>query len=71
MPRVPWKGMGVMPEIKITLEVICAKCGDSLDEQVDVDSSPRCPVIRIRPCQHCLDTSYDDGFEMAIDEGMV
>ena len=45
----------------IDLTTRCAECGDQLGCEISYDRW--CVIIRITPCQRCLDASYAEGLE--------
>ncbi len=53
-----------MPEMnyKIEVTVVCQRCGECLDEDMQIDDHGAITVLRVMPCKKCLDISHAEGF---------
>jgi len=58
-----------MPTITTEIEVWCS-CGNGLCNQSETKSNRygNCTGIVIEPCKRCLEQSYDEGYQDAIQE---
>ena len=69
-----------MPELPLTFEVFCAKCGEGICHLVEEGKTPRrgMPFIRVTPCDTCMDNAvfdakkegHDAGYSEGLDAGL-
>jgi len=58
----------VMPEFSVDFAVYCS-CGNGLCTQ-SRGSNKRGPQVTVEPCEKCLQTEYDKGYQEGYDEGI-
>ena len=61
-----------MPDVDIcvNIEVYCSKCGAGLCGQTRIvnDRHGNTTGFNIEPCKHCLEQSFDEGFDRGKEE---
>lgn len=55
----------VTAEIRIDVQVWCAKCGKGLCRQSDGGAES----VTVEPCQNCLDQAFDEGKDEGYNSG--
>jgi hypothetical protein len=52
-----------MPEISVDIEIYCAKCGAGICNSVQSQRKHNKEVFVVEPCDKCMETARDEGYE--------
>jgi hypothetical protein len=58
------------PVLEFEAEIICSKCGDTLEVDSSTSDFKGTARIEIRPCDKCLEESRDEGDKVGYDRGL-
>ncbi len=62
-----------MPDIEVSIEVYCARCGGGLCNQTEATRTRYRsePSFRVEPCERCLQEARSKGYDEGLEEGRL